>query len=202
MDVPASAFRQYDVRGVVGRELTPALAEALGRAFATLGRERLGRDAILAVGRDNRPSGGPLAMAVREGVALAGATAIDVGEMPTPALYFALHHLKADGGIQVTGSHNPPEFNGFKMVIGGESIHGDEILELYEMIVKEEWREGTGRLSSDGSVLAAYRDAIIARHRLARPVKVVADCGNGVASLIAIRTLEGLGAVVTPLTVL
>ena len=119
--------------------------------------------------------------------------------MPTPALYFALHHLTCDAGIQVTGSHNPPEFNGFKMVIGGESIHGDEILELYEMIVKEEWRSGSGRETADGSVLPAYREAIVARHTLARPVKVVADCGNGVASLIAISTLEALGALVTPL---
>ncbi|HJR35109.1 MAG TPA: phosphomannomutase/phosphoglucomutase [Gemmatimonadales bacterium] len=199
MNVPKNIFRQYDIRGLVDRELTPALAAAIGRACATRAWEQIGRAPVFAVGRDNRPSGVALAEGVRRGIVAAGGTAVDVGEMPTPALYFALHHLRSDAGIQVTGSHNPPEFNGFKMVIGGESIHGDEILELYEMIVKEEWRSGSGRETADGSVLPAYREAIVARHTLARPVKVVVDCGNGVASLIAISTLEAVGAVVTPL---
>jgi phosphomannomutase/phosphoglucomutase len=199
LNVPKNIFRQYDIRGLVDPELTPELARAIGRAVATRAWERVGRSPVLAVGRDNRPSGVGLAAAVRRGILDAGATAVDVGELPTPALYFALHHLSTDGGIQVTGSHNPPEFNGFKMVIGGESIHGDEILELYEMIVKEEWRSGAGAERADSSVLPAYREAIVARHRLARPVRVVADCGNGVASLIAISTLEALGAQVTPL---
>ena len=199
MNVPKNIFRQYDIRGLVDRELTPALAAAIGRACATRAWEQIGRAPVFAVGRDNRPSGVALAEGVRRGIVAAGGTAVDVGEMPTPALYFALHHLRSDAGIQVTGSHNPPEFNGFKMVIGGESIHGDEILELYEMIVKEEWRSGSGRETADGSVLPAYREAIVARHTLARPVQVVVDCGNGVASLIAISTLEALGAVVTPL---
>ena len=199
MNVPKNIFRQYDIRGLVDRELTPALARAIGAACATRAWDRIGRAPILAVGRDNRPSGVALTEGVRRGIVEAGGTAIDVGELPTPALYFALRHLSTDGGIQVTGSHNPPEFNGFKMVIAGESIHGDEILELYDMIVKEEWRTGAGRESADASVLPAYRDAIVARHTLARPVRVVADCGNGVASLVAISTLEALGAVVTPL---
>lgn len=199
MNVPKNIFRQYDVRGLVDRELTPALARAIGRACATRAWDRIGRAPILAVGRDNRPSGVALAEGVRRGIVDAGATVVDVGELPTPALYFSLHHLRTDGGIQVTGSHNPPEFNGFKMVIAGESIHGDEILELYEMIVKEAWRTGAGRETADASILPAYREAIVARHTLARPVKVVADCGNGVVSLIAISTLEALGALVTPL---
>jgi phosphomannomutase/phosphoglucomutase len=199
VNVPKHIFRQYDVRGLVDRELTPALARAIGRACATRAWDRVGRAPVLAVGRDNRPSGVALAEGVRRGINDAGATAVDIGELPTPALYFSLHHLRTDGGIQVTGSHNPPEFNGFKMVIAGESIHGDEILELYEMIVKEEWRTGAGRETANASVLSAYREAIVARHTLARPVRVVADCGNGVASLIAISTLEALGALVTPL---
>jgi phosphomannomutase/phosphoglucomutase len=119
--------------------------------------------------------------------------------VPTPALYFAVHHLKADGGLQVTGSHNPPEFNGFKMVLAGEAIHGDAILDLYDLIVAETWKTGTGMGRTDGSVLAAYRKAILERHRLARPVKVVVDCGNGVASLVAAETIEALGCEVTRL---
>ena len=199
MNVPKSIFRQYDIRGLVGGELTPELANALGRAFATVAGERFGRAPVLAVGRDNRPSGERLASALRGGVVEAGGTAIDVGVLPTPALYFAVSSLATDGGIQVTGSHNPPEFNGFKMVLGGEAFHGDEILELWEIIVAERWRTGRGGERSDGSVLAGYRDAILARHRLERPVRVVVDCGNGAGSLVAVGTLRALGAEVTPL---
>jgi phosphomannomutase/phosphoglucomutase len=119
--------------------------------------------------------------------------------VPTPALYCAVHALGADGGVQVTGSHNPPEFNGFKMVLGGEAFHGEEILELWETIVAERWRSGQGRETSDGSVLARYREGIVSRHRLERPVRVVVDCGNGAGSLVAVSTLEALGAEVTPL---
>ncbi len=199
MNVPRSIFRQYDVRGLVGSELTPELARGLGRAYATIGWERLGRAPVLAVGRDNRPSGETLAAAVRLGIAETGATAVDVGQMPTPALYFAVHALGTDGGLQVTGSHNPPEFNGFKMVLTGDSIHGEEILRLYEIIMLEQWRTGSGRETADGSVLGKYREAIVARHTLKRRVKVVVDCGNGVGSLIAVPTLEALGAEVIPL---
>lgn len=199
MNVPRSVFRQYDVRGVVGTELTPAFAHALGQAFATLGWERLGRAPTLAVGRDNRPSGEALAAAVRQGIVATGGTAIDVGQLPTPALYFAVHALGTDGGLQVTGSHNPPEFNGFKMVLAGDSLHGEDILRLHEVMSLETWRAGSGAESADGSILGRYRQAIVEHHRLARPVRVVVDCGNGVGSLIAVSTLEALGAEVIPL---
>ncbi len=199
MNVPRSIFRQYDVRGVVGTELTAPLARALGRAYATLGWERLGRAPRLAVGRDNRPSGDRLAAEVRAGIADTGGLAVDVGQLPTPALYFAVHALAADGGLQVTGSHNPPEFNGFKMVLAGDALHGEDILRLHEIISLESWRSGAGGESADGSILGRYRDAIVARHRLARPVKVVVDCGNGVGSLVAVSTLEALGCEVVPL---
>lgn len=197
MQAPKSIFRQYDVRGIVDRELTPAFAEALGRAFATKGWEKLGRAPVLAVGRDNRPSGGALAGAFCQGIVAAGGTAIDVGEVPTPALYLAVHALKSDGGCQVTGSHNPPEFNGFKMVLAGDSLHGDEILDLWETIVTERWRSGAGKESADSSVLRRYRDTIVSHHKLERPVSLVVDCGNGVGSLIAVSTLQQLGGEVT-----
>jgi phosphomannomutase/phosphoglucomutase len=149
------------------------------------------------VGRDNRPSGAGLAAAVRQGIVDAGGTAIDVGEVPTPALYFATQHLSADAGLQVTGSHNPPEFNGFKMVLAGAAVHGDEILALHDTISTESWRTGSGTERTAPGMLTAYREAILARHHLARPVKVVVDCGNGVASLVAVDTIAGLGAEVT-----
>ncbi len=199
MRVPRTIFRQYDIRGVVGAELTPEFARALGAALAEFARRRLGRAPVLAVGRDNRPSGGALAAALRAGMASAGATAVDVGELPTPALYFAVQHLRTDGGTQVTGSHNPPEFNGFKSVLAGESLHGDDIQALHELITLEQAVPGAGRETTQGSVLPAYRDAIVSRHRLARPVRVVVDCGNGVGSLVAVDTLRALGAEVAPL---
>jgi phosphomannomutase/phosphoglucomutase len=199
MNAPRSIFRQYDIRGLVGSELTPELARGLGRAYATVAADRLGRPAVIAVGRDNRPSGEALAAGVRRGIAEAGGTAMDVGILPTPALYFGVAALGADGGVQVTGSHNPPEFNGFKLVLGGEAFHGDEILGLWEAIVTERWGSGPGRETSDGSVLGRYREGIVSRHSLARPVRVVVDCGNGAGSLVAVATLEALGAEVTPL---
>jgi phosphomannomutase/phosphoglucomutase len=199
VNVPKSIFRQYDVRGLVGTELTPEFAHALGRAYGTLAWQRLGRAPVIAVGRDNRPSGTDLAKALRAGIVATGATVLDVGMLPTPALYFAVLALKADGGIQVTGSHNPSEFNGFKMVLAGDSVHGDEIQDLWEIITAERFKSGAGKESADASVLPGYRDAIISRHRLARPVNVVLDCGNGVGSLIGVSTLQGLGAQVTPL---
>jgi phosphomannomutase/phosphoglucomutase len=199
MNVPKSIFRQYDVRGIVDKELTPAFARALGRAFAGAAWDKVGHAPTIAVGRDNRPSGPALAEGFRQGVVEAGATAVDIGMVPTPALYFAVTALRTDGGCQVTGSHNPPEFNGFKMVAAGEAMHGDEILELWEAIVAERWRGGAGRQTSDGSVLGKYKDAIVSRHKLQRPVRVVVDCGNGVGSVIAVPTLQALGAEVTPL---
>jgi phosphomannomutase / phosphoglucomutase len=199
LNVPKSIFRQYDVRGLVDRELTPEFARALGRAFASVAADRLGRPAVIAVGRDNRPSGAALSQGVRQGIVDAAGTAIDVGALPTPALYYGVVALKTDGGLQVTGSHNPPEFNGFKMVLQGQAFHGDDILELWEVIMAERWRSGQGKESSDGSVLQRYREGIICRHHLERPVRVVVDCGNGVGSVIAVSTLRGLGAEVTPL---
>jgi phosphomannomutase/phosphoglucomutase len=199
MDVPRSIFREYDVRGVVDRELTPEFAGALGRAYASMGWARLNRSPVVAVGRDNRPSGVSLSDGLRQGLAEAGSTVVDVGMLPTPALYFAVAELGLDGGIQVTGSHNPPEFNGFKMVLGGDALFGTEIQTLREVITAESWLTGQGRHLSNASVLVRYRDAIIERNALARPVRVVVDCGNGVGSLIAVDTLRGIGAEVTPL---
>jgi phosphomannomutase/phosphoglucomutase len=200
MQVPAVVFRQYDIRGLVGAELTPALAQGIGRAVATHARRALGRPARLAEGRDNRPSGELLARGVREGIAAAGGRAVDVGVLPTPALYFSIHALGTDGGVQVTGSHNPPEFNGFKMVAAGETLHGEGIQALRHLIESDGTDVGPGAVEIDTSVLDRYADAIIERNGpLARPVTVVVDCGNGVASVVAERLLQRLGARVIPL---
>lgn len=200
MDVPAVIFRQYDIRGVVGDDLTPPIAHGVGRALATVARRRIGRAPRLAVGRDNRPSGDLLARAVRDGIAQAGGTAVDIGVVPTPALYLALHELDVDGGVQVTGSHNPPAFNGFKMVVAGETLHGWDIQELRRLIADDATDQGDGSLAADESVLRRYADAIVSRNGpIVRPVTVVVDCGNGVTSLVAEAVLERIGARVVPL---
>jgi len=199
--LPGTIFRQYDIRGTVGDQLTPTVARAVGQAYATLAWERLKRAPRVAVGRDNRPSGPDLAAGIRDGIVAAGGTAVDVGEVPTPALSFATHTLEVDGGVQITGSHNPPEFNGFKMVLEHNAVFGDEIQHLYHLIVEDRLRSAVrGPQTADRGVLKAYSTAIIKHNGpLARPVKVVVDCGNGVTSLIAIETLRGLGAEVIAL---
>jgi phosphomannomutase / phosphoglucomutase len=200
VQVPNGIFRQYDIRGLVDVELTPVVAHAIGRALATVAGERCGAAPRIAVGRDNRPSGERLAAAVRDGVAMAGGTGVDVGLLPTPALYLAVHQLDVQGGIQVTGSHNPPEFNGFKLLCGTDTLHGDEIQALRERIEADRVASGNGTLTVDGSMLARYQEAIVSRNGpLSRPVKVVVDCGNGVASVCAERILTALGADVVPL---
>jgi len=201
MHPPAAIFREYDIRGIVGDQLTPEVARAIGQAIATLGWERLGRAPRLAVGRDNRPSGPGLAHGLLSGIEAVGGHGVDVGELPTPALYFATHVLNVDGGVQVTGSHNPPEFNGFKCVLGGEPVAGADIQDLRRLIEegRTPGRPGGGR-SEDSSILPRYRDAIVQRNGpLPRKVKVVVDCGNGVSSVIAVDALQLLGADVVPL---
>lgn len=196
MQLPATIFREYDIRGTVGDELTPEAAQAIGRAVATMGWERLGRAPRFAVGRDNRPAGAALAEGLVAGIAAVGGHAVDVGEVPTPVLYFATYVLPVDGGVQVTGSHNPPEFNGFKLVLGGEPIYGTAIQELRRLIAEGRTPERPGGTRTrEAGVLARYREAIVQRSGpLARRVRVVVDCGNGVASLVAVETLRQLGA--------
>ncbi len=200
MNGPSSIFRQYDIRGVVDEQLDAQVAHAIGRAVATEARKRIGKAARLAVGRDNRPSGDLLAHAVRDGIAAAGGTAVDVGMVPTPALYLALHELEVDGGVQVTGSHNPPEFNGFKMVLAGATLHGEDIQGLRRLIEDDATDDGAGRLEVETTMLERYGAAILERNGpLATPIKVVIDCGNGVPSLVAENILSRLGAEVVPL---
>jgi len=200
MDVPAVIFRQYDIRGIVGDELSPQLAHAVGRALTTVGRAKLGRDPRVAVGYDNRPSGDLLSRAMRDGIAAAGGTAVDVGMLPTPALYLAVEDADVDGGVQITGSHNPPEFNGFKMLMAGETLHGEAIQHLRRLIEDDLLDSGTGAIEGDDSVLGRYADAIVSRNGpIEHPIKVVVDCGNGVASLCAESILSRIGADVVPL---
>src|SRR6476661_6324255 len=133
MAIASGIFRQYDVRGIVGQDLTAEVGRALGAAYAALLRER-GISGEVAVGRDNRASGDMLRDALVEGLTGAGVDVVDVGIVPTPLLYWSLHHLPVVGGIQITGSHNPAEYNGFKLCLGKESLHGPDIQHLLLLI--------------------------------------------------------------------
>jgi len=193
MALDPGIFRQYDIRGVVGRDLTPDTAGAIGRGFAALLRARGVRGAV-AVGRDNRPSGRALRDALVRGLTSAGAGVVDIGEVPTPALYWALHRLPVAAGIQITGSHNPPEYNGFKLCVGHDSLHGDGIQELYRLAAAPAAPAASPGSVRAEAVLDRYVDDLLARTgKLARPLKVVVDCGNGAGALAAPRLFDRLG---------
>jgi phosphomannomutase / phosphoglucomutase len=187
-------FRQYDIRGRVGPDVTGAIAESIGRAFASWSRRgEGGRRLRMALGRDNRHTSDALAAAVARGMTAAGVDVVDVGTVPTPVLSFAVAHLELDGGLQVTGSHNPPEYNGFKLNLAGVSIYGDAIQTLRRMIEAEDYEAGEGSVE-EREILDTYVDFVAAKFRISRPVKVVVDCGNGTGSVVAVELLRALGA--------
>lgn len=196
MQISPSSFKAYDIRGVVPSALNEAMAQALGRAFGTVA-QREGQ-AVVAVGRDGRLSGPSLSAALVQGLVQAGVDVIDVGLVTTPMLYFAASTLCASG-IQVTGSHNPKDYNGFKMVLGGRAIFGDEIQNLRRIIEEETWALQTGGRVRNISVDAPYRDRIISDVKLQRPMKVVIDSGNGIAGASAPAIFRALGCEVIEL---
>lgn len=192
--VNSHVFRQYDIRGVVGRDLDAAFAEALGRAFGSFVARRGGRRIAptVALGRDNRLTSEDLAGALRRGLVSTGARVVDVGTVPTPALSFAAAHLGTDAAVQVTGSHNPPDYNGFKLTLDGGSLYGDAIQELRRMVEEEDFDSGAGAVE-EREILSTYISAISGRFEVQRPVKVVVDCGNGAGSLVAVDLLKAMG---------
>jgi phosphomannomutase/phosphoglucomutase len=192
MTIAAGIFRQYDVRGVVDHDLTVEAAHAIGGAYAALMRER-GVQGPVAVGRDNRPSGDKLRDALVDGLTGAGVDVVDIGVVPTPLLYWSLHHLGVVGGIQITGSHNPPEYNGFKLCFGTESIHGHELQHLLELIRAGAAPVGQGAVRTEAVIDRYVADVVERTGTLSRPMKVVYDCGNGAATLVAPQLMKALG---------
>ena len=190
MQVSPSIFKAYDIRGVVPATITPDVARALGRAFGSRAMA-LGSKTV-AVGRDGRLSGAELAAALMAGLVEAGVQVIDIGMATTPMLYFAAHTL-CDSGIQVTGSHNPKDHNGFKMVLQGRAIYGDEIQALGQTMETENWQLQDGGSVRQVGVLPAYRERIVGDIRLKRPIKIVVDSGNGVAGASAPGIFRALG---------
>ena len=192
MAIHPGIFRQYDIRGIVDRDLTTDAAAAIGRAYASLLHER-GISGTVAVGRDNRPSGTSLRNALIDGLTSGGLNVVDIGVVPTPLLYWSLHHLDVQGGIQITGSHNPPEYNGFKLCVGHDSLHGDGIDALRQIIDRGDFFRGSGSVRSE-RVIDRYVDDVVARTGpLKRRLKVVIDCGNGVGAVVSHELFERLG---------
>ena len=196
VDVRPEIFRAYDIRGIVGDNLTEDVVEVIGRA---IGSEATDRGVTsLCIGYDGRHSSPGLADALARGVLSTGCNVIEVGAVPTPVLYFAAHHLETGSGVMVTGSHNPANYNGLKIMLGGETLSGDAIQKLYDRIQNADFSAGQGELSRE-DVRRAYLDRIIGDIAVAAPLKVVVDAGNGIAGELGPMLLEELGCEVTPL---
>ena len=196
MQVTPSIFKAYDIRGTTPTTINEPVAEALGLAFGTQALA-LGEKAV-AVGRDGRLSGPALSAALVRGLVAAGVEVIDIGLATTPMLYFAAATL-CSSGIQVTGSHNPRDDNGFKMVLAGRAIHGEDIQALRRMIEGEAWQRRAGGSVRTVDVLPAYRERIVGDVKLARPMKIVVDSGNGIAGASAPGIFRALGCEVIEL---
>lgn len=194
--IDRSIFRAYDIRGVVGKTLTVPVATLIGQAVGSMARSK-GLSQI-CVGRDGRLSGTQMSDALIAGLRASGCDVIDIGMAPTPVLYFATYHLNTGSGVMVTGSHNPPDYNGFKIVIGGQTLAEEMIQELFVRIVEGNLMHGMGGLQSI-SVMDDYLDRIVSDVQTTRKLKVVVDAGNGVAGAIAPQVLEGIGCEVEPL---
>ena len=194
--VPPEIFKAYDIRGVVGRTLTPEIVEQIGRAIGSEALARGGKKIV--VGYDGRLSGPELAAALAKGIQASGAGLVEIGQAATPMVYFAAHHLQTGSCVAVTGSHNPPEYNGLKIVACGETLSGGQIQALRTRIEKNDFARGAGKRERQ-DVTRAYLDRIAGDVKLARPMKLVVDCGNGVPGAFAPALYRGLGCEVTEL---
>ena len=196
MAINEDIFRAYDIRGIVETALTPDAVTQIGQAFASEARAK-NQDTVV-IGRDGRLSSPELSSALSDGLRAGGCNVIDVGMVPTPVLYYATHKLETGTGIMVTGSHNPPQYNGLKMLIAGNTIYGDGIKSLYQRLVDGHLDSGDGNYEQV-DVIPAYIDIITSDIQLARPLNIAVDCGNGVAGVLAVDLFSRLGCDVTEL---
>jgi len=194
--LPAEIFKAYDIRGIVDKSLTADVVRKIGHALGSLAVEQ--DQKAIAVGRDGRLSGPELAGALMDGICAAGCDAIDVGCVPTPVTYFAAYELGCNSCVSVTGSHNPPDYNGLKMVIGGTTLALEAIQELKRRAASGDLRHGNGQRRS-ADVKGAYIERIVGDVKLARTLKIVMDCGNGVAGAVAPELFKRLGCDIVPL---
>ncbi|MFZ5502353.1 MAG: phosphomannomutase/phosphoglucomutase [Pseudomonadota bacterium] len=193
-NLPKEIFKAYDIRGIVGKTLTPEIVEAIGHAIGSEATAR--KQHTIAIGRDGRLSGPELIAALARGIRKSGINVIDVGCVPTPMVYFAAFHLGTDCAVMLTGSHNPPDYNGLKMVLAGETLSGDTIQGLRQRIENNDLTHGNGSYTQQ-DVSTAYIKRIASDIRLARPMKITVDCGNGVAGAHVAELYRQLGCEVT-----
>jgi phosphomannomutase/phosphoglucomutase len=192
MALSRAIFREYDIRGVAGRDLTEDVAKSVGGAYAAFLVEK-GVRGTISVGRDNRPSGVALHKALIDGLLGSGVDVVDIGVVPTPLAYWSQHKLDVVGGIQITGSHNPPEYNGFKLGLETNSIYGADIQRIFDLAVAGIFPRGKGKLRSE-QVIDGYVEDVAARTgKLSRKLKVVLDCGNGAGALVVPKLFAQLG---------
>jgi phosphomannomutase/phosphoglucomutase len=194
--IPKEIFKAYDIRGIVGKTLTDDIVEAIGHA---IGSEAIARKQhSIAIGRDGRLSGPAFAKALARGIRKSGINVIDVGMVATPMTYFAAFQLKTDCAVMITGSHNPPDYNGLKMVLAGETLSGETIQKLRQRIEQNDLAHGSGSYSQY-DIAPEYLARIIGDIKLARPLNITVDCGNGVAGDFAAKLYRGIGCTVTEL---
>jgi phosphomannomutase/phosphoglucomutase len=192
--VPKEIFKAYDIRGIVGKSLTDGIVEAIGHA---IGSEAVARKQhSIAIGRDGRLSGPGFAQALARGIQKSGINVIDLGMVATPMTYFAAFQLKTDCAVMITGSHNPPDYNGLKMVLAGETLSGETIQKLRQRIEQNDLAHGAGSYSQY-DIAPEYLARIVGDIRLARPLGITVDCGNGVAGDFAAKLYRGIGCTVT-----
>ena len=196
MEIPATIFKAYDIRGIVGKTLTAEIVREIGRAIGSEARARNQKTVVVA--RDGRLSGPEFARSLSDGLCAAGVDVIDIGMVPTPVLYFATHHLNTGSGVAITGSHNPPDYNGLKIMLGGETLSGEAITALRTRIVEGKLASGAGTVKSV-DVVPDYIARITSDVKLKKPLRLVVDCGNGVAGALAPRLLRALGCEVSEL---
>ena len=194
--IPHEIFKAYDIRGIVGKTITVENVERIGHAIGSEARAR--NLSAIAIGRDGRLSGTELSQALARGIRNSGIDVVDVSMVATPMLYFAAHQLCQYSGVMVTGSHNPPEYNGFKIVLGGQTLAAETIQALRIRIENNDLTNGTGNYSEQ-TIVSAYLERITQDIQLNRPLKIVVDCGNGVAGAFAPALYRGLGCQVTEL---
>ncbi len=193
-NLPKEIFKAYDIRGIVGKTLTAEIVAAIGHA---IGSEAVARGQhTIAIGRDGRLSGVEFATALARGIQQSGINVIDVGRVATPMVYFAAYHLDTHCAVMITGSHNPPDYNGLKMVLAGETLSGDTIQSLRARIVTGNLAHGSGSYAQY-DIAAEYIARIVSGIKLARPLKITVDCGNGVAGDFAATLYRKLGCEVT-----
>ncbi len=189
-------FREYDVRGIVDKDLNETFVYDLGRAIGTYASERGVKD--MTVGRDCRLSSEKYSSAIKRGLTSTGINVTDIGLCATPMLYFSIRHLQTGGGVMITGSHNPPEFNGFKICVGPDTIFGDDIQSLRKIIEDKSYKTGQA-LEREANITKIYQDYIFGNVRIAKTLHVVLDAGNGVGGLFALPLLERFGCRITPI---